>query len=157
MICKIDKKLSRNSIKISRYKVGKWLDKHPKSPWWILSTRVADFCMIDGEEKTHNTTILGKYLPRKKTFWQYEPGVSVLNGMRTVCWVIFYCALNSYWFCTILLVFVSSIYIYLCEYWQRKFCVSCVCLTLMFYAWLFDVRQEWEHGSGELANCLPFS
>ena len=96
MICKIDKKLSRNSIKISCHKIGKWLDNHPKSPWWILNTCVADYCMVNGEGKMHNRTILGKHLSRKKTFWQHEPGVSVLNGMWTVHWVIFDWVLNDY-------------------------------------------------------------
>ena len=103
MICKIDKKLSRNRINISCHKIGKWIDNHPKRPWWILNTCVADYCMVNGEGKMHNTTILGKYLSRKKTFWQHEPGVSVLNGMWTVHWVIFDWVLNDYWFCIICL------------------------------------------------------
>ena len=77
--CKIDKKLSRNNTKLSRRKIGEWFDNHPKKQWWILNTRVADYCMITADKKSHNTTVLGKYLPRKQTSWQLEAGLSSVN------------------------------------------------------------------------------
>ena len=157
IICKIDEKLSRNNIKLSRHIIGKWLYNHPKSPWWILNTRVTDYCMINGDGKLHNTTILGKCLPRKTTFWQHKPGVSVLNGMRTVCWVIFNGVLNAYWFCII----------HLCLWVQFAFtCVSTdtgsfvwvVCVSHLCFA--LDCSMFVRSGDMEVGNSqtiCPFS
>ena len=45
------------------------------SPWWIHNTRLADFCGIKHDCDLHNTTILGKYIPRGETFWDRSPGL----------------------------------------------------------------------------------
>ena len=110
-ICKIDKKLSRNNNKLSRCKIGKWLDSHPKSPCWILNTRVADYCMVTADEKSHNTTVLGKYLPHKKTSWQLQPGLPSVNMNASRVSINFECVSHAYlfvtiWLCVCLILFV---------------------------------------------------
>ena len=61
--------------KISRQKVGEWLDNYPRSPWWISNLQIANYCAIPDDDTTHNTTILGKFLPRRQTFWQRCKGL----------------------------------------------------------------------------------
>jgi len=93
--------LSRNNSKLSRFKIGNWFDSHPKIPWWILNTRLADYCMITADKKSHNTTVLGKYLPRKKTFWQLEPGLPSVNMNASRVLINFEYVSHAYLFVTI--------------------------------------------------------
>ena len=53
--------------------------QHPRSPWWISNARIADYCKIRDDDMTHNTSILGKYLPRRQAFWERAAGLSVLH------------------------------------------------------------------------------
>ena len=73
--CEIGNELSKKALKLSREKVSGWLNQYPRSPWWISNVQVADYCLIPQDGLTHNTTILGKYLPRRKCFWQRSPGL----------------------------------------------------------------------------------
>jgi len=59
--------------------VHEWLDQHPRSVWWIANIRIVDYCRIGHGAKLHNTAILGKYLPRKTTFWERAKGFSDLQ------------------------------------------------------------------------------
>lgn len=90
--------MSRNNSKLSSIKVGQWLESYPKSPWWILNTRVADYCMIIADKKSHNTTVLGKYLPRKKISWQVEAGLSSVNMNASRVLINFDCVSHAYVF-----------------------------------------------------------
>ena len=69
MILIINHKFAEVNLKISLSKVAEWLGNHPKSPWWINNCRIADYCKIPGDKKHHNTTILGKFLPRDRDFF----------------------------------------------------------------------------------------
>ena len=73
-ICETDNKSAQVNVDISRKKIREYLDKHARSPWWISNARLADFCGIRHDDKVHNTTILGKYLPRGQSFWERSPG-----------------------------------------------------------------------------------
>ena len=68
--------------KISRDKVGKWLDKYPRSPWWISNLQIADYCTIPGDDMMNNTTILVKY----STFL-----LACLFGWLVVYWFVYSC------------------------------------------------------------------
>jgi len=74
-IYQTDEKLTQVNEQLSRQKISERLSKHPKSAWWINNSRLADFCRISHAEKAHNTTILGKYLPRGEQFWQRSKGL----------------------------------------------------------------------------------
>ena len=69
-----DKKSAPVNVGISRKKIRQCLEQHDRSPWWINNARIADFCGIKPDAKVHNTTILGKYLPRGTTSWERCPG-----------------------------------------------------------------------------------
>ena len=53
--------------KLSRNQVNIWLQKHPKSPWWINNHTLAKYCGIQSKEDAHKTTIFGKFVPRKQS------------------------------------------------------------------------------------------
>ena len=114
-ICKIDKKLSRNNSKLSRNKVGQWLESYPKIPWWILNKRVADYCMIITGKKSHNTTVLGKYLPHKQTSWQLESGLPSVNMNASRVLINFDCVSHAY-----------------------RFAIICLCVCLILFVCLMD-------------------
>ena len=57
--------------------------------------------MITADEKSHNTTVLGKYLPRKKTFWQLEPGLPSVNMNASRVLINFEYVSHAYLFVTI--------------------------------------------------------
>ena len=78
-ICETDNKSAEVNLNLSRSNVRQYLDKHPRSPWWIHNARIADYCGIKHDEQTHNTTILGKYLPRGRTFWERSPGLIIFS------------------------------------------------------------------------------
>ena len=75
-ICETAQKSAKVNEGISRKNIRKYLDKHPRSPWWITNDRLADFCGISDDDNTHKTTILGKYLPRGQTFWERSAGLA---------------------------------------------------------------------------------
>ena len=82
-------------MNLSREKVKECLEKYPRSAWWIHNARLADFCGIKHDGDLHNTTILGKYMPRGENFWDRSPGllskmskiimVDCLNWTRVFC------------------------------------------------------------------------
>ena len=79
-ICETDKKSVQVNVDILRETIRKYLDKHPRSPWWISNTRLADFCGIKHDDKVHNTTIFCKYLPRGENFWDRSAGLTYTNA-----------------------------------------------------------------------------
>ena len=52
-----DNTLGGKQAKLSRTSVNIWIQKHPKSPWWINDYSLAKYCGIQNEEDAHNPTI----------------------------------------------------------------------------------------------------
>ena len=84
MMLQTDAKTVTTNEQISRSKVDEWINKHPRSPWWISNARLADFCRIKHDGMVHNTAILGKYFPRTESFWSRAPGLSCRNVVMVV-------------------------------------------------------------------------
>ena len=73
VVCEIGTKKTQVDEDLSRSSVCKYLEKHPRSPWWINNVRLADFCCIKPDIKVHNTINLGKYLPHPVLLCMYLP------------------------------------------------------------------------------------
>ena len=135
IICKICKKTVSINEKISRAKVSKWLSKYPRSAWWINNMRIANYCRIPTDDKVHNTTILGKYLPRGQQHFQRAAGLFV----------------KIYSFdCVIVLCYTWKHLYYLSNFY------SCTNKLNIHYTLMLAIRS-WHMGLRNSQNVLPLS
>ena len=75
-------KSAQKNADLSRATVKQMLSKYPRSPWWINNCRLADFCGMQHDGDLHNTTFLGKYMPRGQVSWDREPGLNFKTGSQ---------------------------------------------------------------------------
>ena len=78
-----DKTLRGKQDKLSHTQVNIWLQKHPKSPWWINNYSLAKYCGIQSEEDAHKTTVFDKFVPRKQSCWQSCVGMCLWIKTKT--------------------------------------------------------------------------
>lgn len=68
VICVTAKKSVESNAQLSRVVVGKLLEKHPKSPWWINNSLLANFYRIKNNGDMHNLAILGNICLKEMFF-----------------------------------------------------------------------------------------
>ena len=76
--------LAKQQHKLSRNQINICIQKHPKSTWLIHNAPLVNYCGISSEKNAHNTTILGKFVPRKQSFWQRCAGMCLQTQITTI-------------------------------------------------------------------------